>query len=112
MSVAFGHSDNLFLKFSINFKERQDKLPTIYWSPKLQEKTYKASFIASSSSCATTELSKLLLSCLTVIKTHIIRFCENVYERSGRNLVWSIKHSVVVLNKPVERISCVRFVNI
>ena len=41
MSVVFGHSDNLFLKFSINFKERQDKLPTIYWSPKLQEKHIK-----------------------------------------------------------------------
>ena len=32
-------------------------------------KTYKARFIANSSSCTTTELSKLLTMCLTAIKT-------------------------------------------
>ena len=32
-------------------------------------KTYKASFIANSSSCTTTELFKLLTSCLTAVKT-------------------------------------------
>ena len=32
-------------------------------------KTFKARFIANSSSCATTELSKLLTSCLTAVKT-------------------------------------------
>ena len=26
-------------------------------------------------------------------KTHVIRYCENVYERSGKNLFWSIKNS-------------------
>ena len=31
-------------------------------------KTYKARFIAYSSSCTTTELSKLLTSCLTAVK--------------------------------------------
>ena len=31
-------------------------------------KTYKARFIANSSSCTTTELSKLLTSCLTTVK--------------------------------------------
>ena len=46
-----------------------------------------------------TELSKLLTSCLTVVKNHVIRYCEKVYERSGKNLVWSIKNSGEVLNK-------------
>ena len=32
-------------------------------------KTYKARFIANSSSCTTTELSKLLTSCLKAVKT-------------------------------------------
>ena len=32
-------------------------------------KPYKARFIANSSSCTTTELSKLLTSCLTAVKT-------------------------------------------
>ena len=64
-----------------------------------QKKTYKARFITNSSSCTTTELSKLLTSCLTAVKNHVIRYCEKVYERSGKNLFWSIKTSGEVLNK-------------
>ena len=30
---------------------------------------------------------------------HVIKYCEKVYERSGKNLFWSIKHSYEVLNK-------------
>ena len=71
-------------------------------------KTYKARFIANSSSRTTTELSKLLTSCLTTItkknkkkkkKKHVIKYCEKVYERSGKNLFWSIKNSCEVFNK-------------
>ena len=47
----------------------------------------------------TTELSKLLTLCLTAVKNHVIRYCEKVYERSGKNLFWSIKKSGEVLNK-------------
>ena len=50
-------------------------------------------------SCTTTKLSKLLTSCLTTIKNHVIKYCEKVYERSGKNLFWSIKNSCEVLNK-------------
>ena len=63
------------------------------------KKPYKARYIANSSSCTTTELSKLLTSCLTSIKNHVIKYCEKVYERSGENLFWSIKNSCEVLNK-------------
>ena len=66
---------------------------------KKKKKTYKARFIANSSSCTTTELSKLLTSCFTTIKKHVIKYCEKVYERSGKNLFWSIKNSCEVLNK-------------
>ena len=57
------------------------------------KKPFKARFIANSSSCTTTELSKLLTSCLTTVKKHVIKYCEKVYERSGKNLFWSIKNS-------------------
>ena len=50
----------------------------MYWLPKLHKKPYKARFIANSSSCTTTELSKLLTSCLTAVKNHVIRYCEKV----------------------------------
>ena len=94
-----GHCNHLALKFSVCVKERQDRLPTMYWLPKLHKTPYKARFIANSSSCTTTELSKLLTSCLTAVKNHVIRYCEKVYERSGKNLFWSIKNSGEVLNK-------------
>ena len=48
-------------------------------------------FIANSSSCTTTELSKLLTFCLTTIKNNVIEYCENLF--------WSIKNSCEVLNK-------------
>ena len=38
-------------------------------------------------------------SCLTTIKNHVIKYCEIVYEKSGKNLVWSIKNSYEVINK-------------
>ena len=60
---------------------------------------YKARFIVNSSSCAPTELLKLLTSCLTAIKAKVIKYCETVYERSGKNLFWPITNSGEVLSK-------------
>ena len=90
-----GHCNHLALKFSVCVKERQDRLPTMYWLPKLHKRPYKARFIAKSTSCTTTELSKLLTSSLTAVKKHVITHCEKVYE----NMFWSIKNSGEVLNK-------------
>ena len=69
------------------------------------KKPYKARFIANSSSCTTTELSKLLTSCLTAVKKHVIKYCEKLYERSGKNLFWSIKNSGEILEKLKARFS-------
>ena len=46
-----------------------------------------------------TKTEKVVLRCLTAVKNHVIRYCEKVYERSGKNLFWSIKNSSEVLNK-------------
>ena len=67
-SVVYSHSNEIPKKFAVDFKERQARLPTMYWLPKLHKRPYKARFIANSSACTTTELSKLLTSCLTAIK--------------------------------------------
>ena len=104
----FKDCNHLALTFSVCVKERQDRRPTMYWLPKLHKRPYKARFIANASSCTTTELSKLLTSCLTAVKNHFIRFCEKVYERSGKNLFWAIKNSDKVLNKQVIREDSVR----
>ena len=99
VSVVNAHLNDLPVKFSVCVNEGQDKLPTMYWLPKLHKRPYKARFIANSSSCTTTELSKLLTSCLTAIKSRVIRYCETVYETSNKNWFWSIKNSGEVLNK-------------
>ena len=98
-SVIDNHIFHNATRFAVSVNEDQERLPTFYWLPKLHKKPYKARFIANSSSCTTTELSKLLTSCLTTIKNHVIKYCEKVYERSGKNPFWSIKNSSEVLNK-------------
>ena len=69
------------------------------WLPKLHKRPYKARFIANSSSCTTTELSKLLYTCLTAIKAKVIKYIETAYERSGKNIFWPMKNSGEVLSK-------------
>ena len=103
--IVGGHGCHRALHFGVKAKENQDKVPMLYWLPKLHKKPYKARFIANSSSCTTTELSKLLTSCLTAVKKHIIKYCEKVYERSGKNLFWSIKNSGEILDKLKQEIS-------
>ena len=99
VSVVNAHLNDLPVKFSVCVNEGQDKLPMMYWLPKLHKRPYKARFIANSSSCTTTEISKLLTSCLTSIKSHVIRYCETVYETSNKNWFWSIENSGEVLSK-------------
>ena len=90
-SVVYSHSNEIPNKFAVDVKERQDRLPTMYCLPKLHKRPYKARFIANSSFCTTSELSKLLTSCLNSIKAKVIKYCETVYERSGKNMFWPIK---------------------
>ena len=98
-SMKLGLITPVFKKKGSNTDSKNYKLPTMYWLPKLHKRPYKARFIANSSSCTTTELSKLLTSCLTAIKSHVIRYCETVYETSNKNWFWSIKNSGEVLSK-------------
>ena len=98
-SVVYSHLNEIPKQFAVDVKERQDRLPTMYWLPKLHKRPSKARFIAKSCSCTTTELSKLLTSCLTAIKAKVIKYCETVYERSGKNMVWPIKNSDEVLSQ-------------
>ena len=99
-------SNDLPYKFAVNVKECQDKLPTMYWLPKFHKRPYKARFIANSSSCTTTELSKLLTSYLTAVISRVIRCYETVYERSRKNMFWSMKNSGEVLSKLNSRGFC------
>ena len=98
-STVNAHTIKITAKFTVSIKEKQDRLPTLYWLPKIHKRPYKALFIANSISCTTTVLSKLLTSCLTAVRNHWIRYYDTVYERDGINYFWSIKNSNDVLNK-------------
>ena len=81
--IVDGHGCHTALHFGVKAKENQDNVPTLYWLPKLHKKPYKARFIANSSSCTTTELSKLLTSCLTAVKNML----SNIVKRYMRDPV-------------------------
>ena len=68
------------------------------WLPKLHTRPYKLRFIANSRSCTTTELSILLTSCLSVIKTISINIAPQFMKEMVKH-IWSIKISGVILNK-------------
>ena len=77
--------------------EDHSKLPTLYWLPKLHTRPYKSRFIANSSACTTTEMSINLTSCITAIKSHVIKYCTTVYKRNGKNYFGLLKIQVKVL---------------
>ena len=83
----------------MGISENQEKLPTLYWVPKLHKLPYKSHFIANSSSRTTTKLSKLSTSCLTAVKNHLIKYYDSCYERDGISRFWAIKNSNEVLSK-------------
>ena len=56
-------------RFGLFVDDDHSKLPTLCWLPKLHKQPYKSRFIANSSACTTTELSIILTSYLTAIKT-------------------------------------------
>ena len=49
------------------------------------------------------EFVLLLTSCLTAIKNHWIKYCENTYEREGINYFWSLKNATEILNKLITK---------
>ena len=94
-AVTGNHTSSL-TKFNIKLTEKESKLPHIYWIPKVHKKAYKSRFIAGSSSCATTKISKLITSCLRLIKKHYISYCDTIKNSTGVNAMWVINDSLDV----------------
>ena len=63
-------------KFRMFVDEDHRKLPTLYSLLKLHKRPYESRFIVNSSACTTTELSILLTSCLTAIKTMSLNIAQ------------------------------------
>ena len=64
------HATTLEDVFDIKLQQREKNLPQIYWIPKLHKTPYRARFIAGSSSCTTTRLSKLITERLKLVRSH------------------------------------------
>ena len=90
------HCNYLALTFSVCVKERKEDFLRCIGYLSFTKDRIKHNLLQT---CTTTELSKLLTSCLTAVKNHVIRYCQEVYERSGKSMFWSIKNSAGVLNK-------------
>ena len=96
--VVGGHGCRAALHFGVKAREGQGRVLALCWLSRLHREPYGAEFIAISGSCTATELSKLLASCLTAVEERAVRYCEKVYERSCKNLLWSIENSGDVLD--------------
>ena len=86
-SVVGRYRCHIAAKFGVFVDEDHSKLLNLYWLPKPYKIPNKSRFIANSSSCTTTGLSIILTSCLTAIKTYVMKYCETVYERNGKKSI-------------------------
>ena len=91
------HSETMEKEFKIKLTDEEEKLPQMYWIPKLHKKPYKARFIAGSSSYTTTRLFKLITSCFKLVKSHCISYCKTIYDRTGVYAMWIINNSLDVI---------------
>ena len=98
-SIVDRHRCHMAVKFGLFVDEDHSKLPTLYWLPKLHKRPYKSRFIANSSACTATELSILLTSCLTAIKTMSLNIAQLFMKEMVKELFWSIKNSDEILDK-------------
>ena len=84
-------------------QQKEKNLPKIYWIPKCHKTPYKARFIAGSSSCTTTKISKLITECLKLVKSHCTSYCKTILERAGVNCMWIINNSLDVTHTLQEK---------
>ena len=97
------HATTLQDVSDIKLQQREKNLPQIYWIPTLHKTPYRARFIAGSSSCTTTRLSKLITECLKIVRSHCTAYCKTIRERTGFNCMWIISNSLDVIRALEEK---------
>ena len=97
--IVDGHGCHTALHFGVKAKENQDKVPTLYWLPKLHKNPYKARFIANSNSCTTTELSKLFTSCLTTVNNMLSSTVKRYIRDPIKTYLGLLKNQGEILDK-------------
>ena len=87
-------------KFAVDVKKRQDRLPTDY--PSFIKDHIK---LGSLQTTALVQLQNIqnYYPLASLPSKLVIKYCETVYERSGKNMFWSIKYSGEVLSQLKDR---------
>ena len=75
----------------------------VTFKAKLHKTPYRARFIAGSSSCTTTRLSKLITESLKLVRSHCTAYCKTIRERTGVNCMWIINNSLDVIRALEEK---------
>ena len=80
-------------RYWIDIATPQGSLPYFHWLPKLHQKPYGSLFIAASSCCSTTIISKVFTACLGLVKQRQQGYYDAVHRNSGIQGYWLIKNS-------------------
>ena len=107
--VVDGHGCHTAMHFGVKAKESQDKIPTLYWLPLLHKKLIKQDFLLILVLFTTTQLSKLLTSCLMAVKNTLLstakRYMKELiridYGQSKIQVKYKIKLKLEISTRPV-----------
>ena len=86
-------------KFGLSVDERDNKLPIMYWMPKMQKTPSGARFIVASSACSTKPLSKAMSFVFKLIFEQIQQFHLKSRFYSSIHKFWVVKNCKPVLEK-------------
>ena len=97
--IIKNHKSILEKEFNILLSEKDHKVPLLYWNSKQHKTPYKARFIAGATHCTTKPLSVELSLVMKCIKNHFKAYCEQIHQRTGISLYWSVDNSLQCINK-------------
>ena len=85
-------------RLNLEVKDEDNKLPLMYWLPKLHKKPTKARFIIASKHCSTKPLSKAISSVFKLIYQQVESFHKNAKFLSNYNKFWVLQNIDPVIN--------------
>ena len=88
--IVDGHGCHTALHFGVKAKENQDKVPTLYWLPKLHKKPIKQDLLLILVLVRQQNFQNFNPVSYSCLKNMLSSIVKKVYERSGKNLFWSI----------------------